>query len=107
MTTIYRKTALGQAEIDARTRTLSPRVRSALVMVDGRRSDDELRQLVAQVDDALSHLLEAGLIEPVLGTRVTTVDIPLPALTPTFVPALMAVDISLSTVPGPLDSTAP
>lgn len=95
MTIIYRKTAQGQAEIDTRTRRLSPRVRSALVMVDGRRSDDELHQLVAQLDEALTELLEAGLIEAIT-TSFPAVDIPLAPLT--------SVDISLATEPGPLDA---
>ena len=95
MTIIYRRTAQGQAEIDARARALSPRVRSALVVVDGRRSVGELRQLVDQAEEALLELRNAGLIEPITQT-FTCVDIPLPGF--------VTVDIPLSTVPGPLDA---
>jgi len=97
MTIIYRKSPQGLAEIDTRTRRLSPRVRSALVMVDGRRSVDELHQLIAQADEALQELLAAGLIEP-LTTSFSAIDIALPPLT--------AVDISLATEPGPLDEAS-
>lgn len=87
MTTIYRKTAQGQAEIDTRTRRLSPRVRSALIMVDGKRSDDELRKMIPQAEDALKELIDGGLIEAISVTR--------PAV-PAAAPA-PAVDIAFST----------
>src|SRR5919112_290293 len=51
MGTIYRKTAEGQAEIETRVRKLSPRLRSALIMIDGKRTDEELRKLLAQQAD--------------------------------------------------------
>jgi hypothetical protein len=64
MGTIYRKTAEGQAEIETRVRRLSPRLRSALIMVDGKRTDEDLRKLLAQqADETLQTLLEQGLIE--------------------------------------------
>ncbi len=46
MATIYRKTAKGHSEIETRAHRLAPRLRSALIMVDGRRSDDEVRKLI-------------------------------------------------------------
>jgi hypothetical protein len=64
MGTIYRKTAEGQAEIETRARKLSPRLRSALIMVDGKRTDEDLRKLLAQqADETLQALLDQGLIE--------------------------------------------
>ena len=65
MATIYRKTAKGQAEIESRTLKLAPRFRTVLIMVDGRRTDEEiLRQTPAGAGDALAALLSAGLVEP-------------------------------------------
>ena len=65
MATIYTKTADGQNEIETRARRLSPRARSTLILVDGKRSDAELAKLVQQVDETLQALLEAELIEAV------------------------------------------
>ena len=59
MATIYRKTAKGHLEIDTRCHRLSPRLRSALIMADGRRSDDEVRKLIPQqADETLQWLVE-------------------------------------------------
>ena len=64
MATIYRKTAKGHLEIDTRSHRLSPRLRSALIMIDGRRSDDEVRKLIPQqADQTLQWLVEQGFIE--------------------------------------------
>lgn len=70
MTAIYRKTEKGQAEIDTRAHRLVPRLRTALILVDGRRSDDELRKMIlAQPDATLAELLEQGFIELVSPLR--------------------------------------
>lgn len=62
---IYRKTELGQAEIATRALRLSPRLRQALILVDGKRSQEELRKLIPPpADEALQALLEAKCIEP-------------------------------------------
>jgi hypothetical protein len=64
MATIYRKSAKGQTEIETRSHRLSPRLRSVLILVDGRRSDDELRKLLPQqCDESLQQLSEQGFIE--------------------------------------------
>jgi len=64
MATIYRKTAKGHSEIETRAHRLSPRLRSALIMIDGRRSDDEVRKLIPQqADETLQLLAEQGFIE--------------------------------------------
>ncbi len=66
MTTVYRKSAKGQHEIETRANRLAPRLRTALILVDGRRSDADLRALVqAEPDATLLALLEAGYIEVV------------------------------------------
>lgn len=66
MATTYRKTAKGQAEIETRVNRLAQRLRMALIMVDGRRSDEELARLIpAEAIEVLSILLEAGYIEAV------------------------------------------
>jgi hypothetical protein len=63
MATIYRKTSKGHAEIETRVHRLPPRLRGALIVVDGRRADDELRRLVPQADETLQLLAEQGFIE--------------------------------------------
>lgn len=69
MPIIYRKTARGVAEIETRALRLPPRMRSALILVDGRRSDVELRTLILQQpDETLATLAEQGFIEIVART---------------------------------------
>jgi hypothetical protein len=66
MTTVYRKSAKGQQEIETRANRLGPRLRTALILVDGRRSDAELRALIQlEADATLIGLLEGGYIEVV------------------------------------------
>ncbi len=63
---IFRKTAKGSAEIDTRAHRLPPRIRSTLVLVDGRRDVDELKSLITQqADESLRFLSEHGFIESV------------------------------------------
>lgn len=63
---LYRKTAAGQNEIETRQRRLVPRLRSALIVIDGKHDDAELRKLIAgDVDETLRALVEQGLIEAV------------------------------------------
>lgn len=65
MGVVFAKTAKGQQEIANRSGELSPRVRRVLILVDGRRSVEALRELVTA--DDLTHTLgaleELGLIE--------------------------------------------
>jgi hypothetical protein len=66
MTTVYRKSAKGQHEIETRANRLGPRLRTALILIDGRRSDVDLRALIqAEPDATLLALLEAGYVEVV------------------------------------------
>lgn len=65
MVNIHRKTAKGLAEIETRAHRLPPRLRSALILVDGKRNDDELAKMVLQdPDGTLKALLDGGFIEP-------------------------------------------
>jgi hypothetical protein len=64
MTTIYRKTAKGQAEIETRTHRLPPRQRGALILVDGQRSAVDLAKLIpGDVEATLQQLLADGFID--------------------------------------------
>jgi hypothetical protein len=66
MASLYRKTDKGIAEIETRAHRLTPRLRTALIMVDGRRTEDELRTLIGgQPDDVLAALHEQGFIEAI------------------------------------------
>jgi hypothetical protein len=73
MSTVYRKTAKGQAEIDTRAHRLLPRLRQALILVDGRKTDAELAKLILADPAATLHALQAdGFIEAL----VTVADAP-------------------------------
>lgn len=64
MRTIYRKTAKGIAEIETRALRLAPRLRSALILVDGKRTSDDLSNLILNEPEAtLASLLSDGFIE--------------------------------------------
>lgn len=65
MSLIYRKTAKGLSEIETRANRLPPRLRSALIVVDGRRNLAELRPLILQPDETLAALAEQGFIEAI------------------------------------------
>jgi hypothetical protein len=66
MAITYRKTAKGLAEIETRAHRLPPRMRAALIVVDGRRGEDELCKLIPQQpDETLRALQEQGFIEVV------------------------------------------
>ncbi|MBK9133652.1 MAG: hypothetical protein IPM15_04675 [Betaproteobacteria bacterium] len=66
MATTYCKTSKGVTEIETRAFRLPPRLRSTLILLDGRRTLDELRTLVSQgLDENLQLLLEGGFIEAI------------------------------------------
>jgi hypothetical protein len=80
MAAIYRKTDKGQREIATREFRLPPRARSALIMVDGKRNDAELRALIAQqAEETLAALLEQGFIELTAVLDTARADAPAPA----------------------------
>lgn len=67
-TTVYAKTEVGHEEISSRTRRLPARVRTMLIMVDGRRSVAELLNNSPVPADSQAHLetlVEGGFIAPV------------------------------------------
>lgn len=62
--TLFRKTAKGVAEVQTRIYRLQPRLRSALILVDGHRRGVDLRPLIQQEPEAtLRTLAEQGFIE--------------------------------------------
>ena len=64
MASVFRKTAKGQTEIETRVNRLVPRLRTSLILVDGRRTDEELRTLIlSEPDEVLANLLDQGYIE--------------------------------------------
>ena len=85
MTTIYRKTAKGLAEIETRGHRLPPRLRGALILVDGQRRVADIAKLVpGEAEAMLQQLLADGFIDvfAVLADRP-----PLPPPAPTAAPA--------------------
>ena len=79
MPLIYRKTAKGLSEIETRANRLPPRLRSALIVVDGKRNLAELRPLILQPDETLAALAEQGFIEAI---REAAPPLPPPAAAP-------------------------
>jgi len=66
VTTIYRKTEKGTDEIATRANRLVPRLRTALILVDGTRDEVALKGLIAQNPaETLQELLTLGYIEVV------------------------------------------
>jgi hypothetical protein len=65
MPTIYAKTDRGLAEFETRAYRLHPRLRTVLILIDGRRSDLELVQMLHHAAEGIVMLLEGGFIEPV------------------------------------------
>ena len=65
---LYRKTALGLAEIKDRKLKLSPRLRTMLILVDGVQTEEMLQEGAAGVGappDFIAQLVAAGLVERV------------------------------------------
>ena len=79
MAVVFAKTPKGQEEIATKSGGLSPRVRRVLIMIDGKRSVDELRTLL-QADD-LQHTL--GILEEdaYIVVASSTQGEPLPSIT--------------------------
>lgn len=101
MATIYRKSRIGQAEIETRSLRLLPRLRNLLIIVDGRRDVEALQALLGYVPtDALNELLSYGLIEA-LPPRAD-----LPAAAPLPAPADATPKASPSTRPAALNAAA-
>ena len=100
MTTIYRKTAKGQAEIETRAHRLSPRLRGALIVIDGQRSESDLAKLIAGDVAATLQQLEAdGFIDvfAVLADRPPA-PAPAPSAEPPRAPAPAASSSSIESI---------
>lgn len=96
MPLIYKKTDKGLAEIETRAQRLAPRLRSLLILVDGRRDVAAIRALVQQpTEDALQALQLQGFVE-VVGDS-----------TPGPKAATQASPHAAQTAPAPVTSPAP
>jgi hypothetical protein len=83
MATTYRKSSKGAAEIETRAHRLSPRLRAALIVVDGRRNTHDLYKLIPQqAEETLAALLEQGFIEPVSEGSASAPPTPAPTAAP-------------------------
>lgn len=103
MPIIFRKTAKGQTEIETRTHRLPPRMRSALILVDGRRDSNDLRALIPQsADDLLGALEQQGFIEAV-GETAPRSPPPVRATAPGATAAEVASESRLVTIPADID----
>ncbi len=72
----YRKSAKGVEAIANRQSGLAPKLRSVLIMVDGKKTGEELYKVCAALGDAqamLAELVTGALIEPVNGGSVAAV----------------------------------
>ena len=69
MSTLYRRTAKGQAEFSQRSRELLPRLRSTLILVDGKRDVQAISSVLLQAPEqtlaALTALQAQGFVEAV------------------------------------------
>lgn len=70
-TRTYQKSAQGAQAFATRHAALTPKLRSLLILIDGKRGYDELAKLGAMLGDveqSLTHLAELAFIEPVPGS---------------------------------------
>lgn len=76
---VFRKTQAGQAEVTARSGSLSLAMRRVLILIDGRRPMSEMAPMVrpGEIDGMIAALLEKGYIEPVIAAPA-----PVPAPAP-------------------------
>ena len=94
---IYHKSARGTEAIATRQHGLSPKLRSMLIMIDGKRSFEELvhvSQMLGNTEELLGQLLDQGFIEPGASapTAPTHVASAPAALAPAAGPALTLVE---------------
>jgi hypothetical protein len=69
-TRTYQKSALGAQAFSTRSAALTPKLRSLLILVDGKRGHDELIKLGAMLGDVellLDQLADLGFVEPAAG----------------------------------------
>ena len=104
-TSIYDKTAKGRDEIATRKHQLAPRMRTLLVLIDGRKSEEELLRSVSGLGltaESIAELLAQDFIvlatsystivapEPVAAAAPQPVPVPVPAPAPPLVIAAAA-----------------
>jgi hypothetical protein len=85
---VYHKSAKGMEAIATRQHGLGPKLRSMLIMIDGKRGFDELQRLSGALGDTgelLGQLLEQGFIEPVAAPPAAP-----PATSPVTAPSPLA-----------------
>ncbi|XVJ68612.1 MAG: hypothetical protein HEQ39_02415 [Rhizobacter sp.] len=64
MSIIYRKTEKGHSEIKTRANRLAQRLRAALILIDGKTTDDDLRRMIlGDAEEVLQTLLDMDYIE--------------------------------------------
>lgn len=108
MPLIYRKTTKGVSEIETRAHKLAPRLRSALIMVDGKRSDEELRALILQQPvETVAWLLENGFIDVLMREAVPRLPPGGPITAATTVPAPPPAPVPAPPRPMPSGNTQP
>lgn len=97
MPIIFRKTAKGISEIETRANRLPPRLRSTLILVDGKRDSADLKLLISQqAEETLQALLDQGFIEAVGETvRAAPPAAPLVAAAPAAAYAVATPDFVL------------
>jgi hypothetical protein len=89
-TAVFHKSAKGSEALATRSPALTPKLRSTLILVDGKRRFDELAKLAQVLGDAdqlLGTLADLGFIEPAAGTEPSTLPAPIDVGGPVSVPA--------------------
>jgi hypothetical protein len=91
-TAVFHKSAKGSEALATRSPALTPKLRSTLILVDGKRRFDELAKLAQVLGDAdqlLGTLADLGFIEPAAGTapEPSTLPPPIDVAGPVSVPA--------------------
>lgn len=88
--TIFDKTDKGREEIATRKFQLPPRLRSLLVMIDGKQSADDLLQKVVGIGlsaESITELVNNGFIQQIAAPAAASVAVePAPAITPEQTP---------------------
>ncbi len=104
---VYRKSSAGQEALARRDPALTLRLRSLLILVDGKRTVEELARLSAaqtEIDSLMTQLLDLGMAEPVTATAGASAA-PAPALAPVAAapagPAAAAVPGAPAAAPAP------
>jgi hypothetical protein len=91
---VYRKSAKGTEAIATRQHGLVPKLRSVLILVDGKRGFEELvrlSQILGDTEELLGQLLDQGFIEPVAGpSPAPAAAAPAPLAAPASAPAPLA-----------------